>query len=101
MLDEPQDLPLLLLDTAEFLLIGNKNRVMREEGEVRVSLTLVRIPVPPQQVSTQRESERETRPQQQGWTQPKSRVLVLRQQGDRQRLARLDTFPSTFSDPAG
>ena len=76
-------------------------RKQKWRGERWDWLTLVRIPVPPQQVSTQGESERETRPQQQGRTQPKSLVLVWRQQAARQRLARLDTFPTTFSVPAG
>ena len=74
---------------------------IRLPGCERRRLTVVLVPEPPQQVSTQRESESETLPQQQGRTQPKSRVLVARQQEERQRLERRDTFPSTFSDPAG
>ena len=56
---------------------------------------------PPQQVSRQGLSERDTRPQQHGRTQPKRRMLVGRQQAARQRLDRRDTFPSTFSEPSG
>ena len=57
------------------------------------------MPEPPQHFSTQRLSERLTRPQQQTATQPNSLVLTSRQHEDRQRPSLELTTPSTFSAP--